>query len=109
MEKPLNDDAKAVLFRSVREVLSNTVRHARARHITVRIKRDRQQVLMVVTDDGIGFDVQADLTKGNGFGLLNIQESLERLGGCFDIKTSAGSGCKVTLGAPLEDTIQARQ
>ncbi len=64
---------------------------------------------MVVTDDGIGFDVQVDLTKANRFGLLNIQESLERLGGFFDITASVGSGCRVTLGAPLVGAILAQQ
>jgi two-component system sensor histidine kinase DegS len=101
LEKPLNEEVKAILFRSVREALNNIVKHAQATNVTVRIQQDNSDIVVSIADDGIGFDPQAFLTKGNGFGLLSIRESLERLGGRLEIRTKEDPGSLVLLRLPL--------
>lgn len=105
-DKPLDEDAKAVLFRSIREVLNNIIKHAQARDVTVTVERDDCDTWVIITDDGIGFDTQATLAKSSGFGLLSIQESLERLGGHYEIDSAPGAGCTVILRTPLAKTEQ---
>ena len=108
LDKPLDEDVKAVLFRNVREALNNIIKHAQARHVTVTVQRDGGDVVVWVTDDGIGFDPQSLRDKACGFGILSIQESLASLGGRLEIETGNGSGCEVTLRAPLMGAEQAK-
>ena len=101
LNKALDEDVRAVLFRSVREVLNNIVKHARARRVDVTVEHNIDKLVVRVRDDGIGFDPQTTGIKGDGFGLLSIQESLGRLGGCFEIESEKGSGCTIILSVPV--------
>ena len=104
--KPLNDDIRALLFRDVRELLINIVKHAEADNVKVSIKRINQQIQIVIDDDGVGFDVsklKLMPSREGGFGIFSIRERLEHLGGQIDIDSRVGRGCKVTLAAPLKD------
>jgi len=102
--KPLTDEARDVLYRAVRELLHNAARHARATHVTVRVRHHDATIQVRVEDDGVGFDPKATQTRGEaggGFGLYEIRERLHYLGGCADIWSEPGRGTRVTLTAPL--------
>jgi signal transduction histidine kinase len=100
--KPLSEDVRSILFRDVRELLVNVAKHARASRVRLSIERSARTVRVCVHDDGIGFDPNPtswDLRRG--FGLLSIQEGLERLGGRMVIRSDHDHGTVVTLTAPL--------
>jgi PAS domain S-box-containing protein len=98
--KETDDDTRYLLFRSVRELLMNVVKHARASNVGISLKiRDR--VRITVADNGIGFDAVTAIRTSEGFGLFTIRERMKRLGGSCEIETEPGSGTKVTLLAPL--------
>ncbi len=100
---PLDDDMRAILFRCTRELLTNVVKHAQAKRVTVRLEDDGPLVRIVVEDDGIGYDLDAtpdsDGTRG-GFGLFSIQERMADLGGSLEIRSEPGQGCTAILTAP---------
>lgn len=103
--KPLDDDIKALLFRNVRELLINVVKHSRATKVKVSIQRVGDQINIDIEDNGIGFipaDVTAKAVRNGGFGLFSIQERLEELGGCLEIMSEPGHGCRVVMVAPLK-------
>lgn len=100
-EEQLDEDIRAVLFRSVREILNNVVKHAQAQYVTVALECDDGNIVVVITDDGRGCDLQTMQTNRGGYGLLSIQESLERFGGRMTVDTRTGRGCQVTLKVPL--------
>ena len=102
--KPLNKDILFLLFRAVRELLVNVVKHAQARHVKISIQRDENDIKVIVIDDGIGFDPtmtdsQAGITRG--FGLFSIRERLDHIGKRLEIESQPGQGTRVTLVAPL--------
>jgi len=99
--KPLDDDIRILLFRNVRELLINIVKHARAKNVKVSIRRIRQQIYVCVEDDGIGFD-HSELSSSSGFGIFSIRERLEQLAGHIDIESEPGRGSKITMTAPLK-------
>jgi PAS domain S-box-containing protein len=99
--KPLDDDIRILLFRNVRELLINIVKHARAKSVKVSIRRIRQQIYVCVEDDGIGFD-HSELSSSSGFGIFSIRERLEQLAGHIDIESEPGRGSKITMTAPLK-------
>lgn len=104
-EKPLDDDIRALLFRNVRELLINVVKHARARKVKVGVRRSGRDICVTVEDDGIGFDpaeVRAMSAKGGKFGLFSIRERLEQLGGLIQIDSEPGRGSRILMMAPLK-------
>jgi len=103
--KPLDDDTRTVLFRDVRELLTNVVKHAQAKKVKVSIRKDRSRIHVIVEDDGRGFDpekVAATAAKNGVFGLFSIRERLKQLGGNIEIESGSGHGTRVTLLAPLK-------
>lgn len=103
--KPVGDETRILLFRAIRELLTNIVRHARAENVSISIKKDGDYIRIDITDDGVGFDVSELYPRpgkaGAGFGLLNICERLAHFGGHFDVKSAPGRGSRFTLIVPL--------
>jgi PAS domain S-box-containing protein len=103
--KPLNDEARILLFQAVRELLVNIVKHAKANHVTVSIKRDDDNVRVGVEDDGIGFEVsktESYLNKSSGFGFFSIHERLKYINGYINVESEPGHGTHVTIVVPLK-------
>ena len=105
MRKPIDADRKALLFRCIRELMRNIVKHAKARRMTVSLTRMEERVFVVVEDDGVGFDKSLlerprDLP---GFGLFSVREHLTGVGGSFHLQSEPGRGTCVTLSVPLEE------
>jgi len=104
-QKPLDDDIRALLFRNVRELLINVVKHAQASKVKVCVQRADEDVCVSVEDDGVGFnpaEVKAVAAKSNKFGLFSIRERLEQLGGRIEIDSVPGRGSKILMMAPLK-------
>ncbi len=104
-DKPLDDDMRALLFKATRELFFNIVKHAKAHLITITIRRVDSSLKIDIIDDGVGFDSQnisLSMTNTGGFGLFNIRERLEHLGGHMRIKSKPGHGTQVTMDVPLK-------
>ena len=100
--KPLDDDVRVLLFRNLRELLINVVKHASAHKVKVVVRRLDKNIQVVVEDNGVGFEA-AEVTAGRGgFGLFSVKEQLEQIGGWLEIESKPGQGCKVTMTAPLK-------
>lgn len=102
----LGVDLKVVLFRAIRELAVNVVKYAKASTLRVNIKKGKDRIMISVRDDGAGF-VPSEagafvLDEKGGFGLFNIRERLEHLGGAMKIQSAPGKGTRITLTAPLE-------
>ena len=82
----------------------NVVKHAQARFVKISIWREEDEVLVVVEDDGIGFNptqLGAYKYSTSGYGLFNLQERITHLGGNLQIKSAPGSGTRALLRSPL--------
>ncbi len=91
-------ELEIVIFRLVQEALLNCAKHARARHVTVRLQSAAPgQVSLEVADDGIGFDPQAAQTPGDGLGqgLQLMQERARLVRGRLDVQSASGLGTRV--------------
>jgi PAS domain S-box-containing protein len=103
--KPLDDDICVLLFRNVRELLINVVKHAQADKVRVSIRKIKDNICISVEDDGVGFDpVEAAslATKRAKYGLFSIRERLEQLGGQIEIDSKMGNGSRIKMKAPLK-------
>jgi two-component system CheB/CheR fusion protein len=103
LELPLGETTAALVFRAVRELLTNVVKHSQVSRAAVSLKRSDGQLIIVVSDEGIGFQSQElKLGAHGGFGLFSIREQLSRLGGSVTIDAAKGLGARVTLRVPLD-------
>jgi len=101
---PKEPSVRVFLFRALRELLLNAVKHANGSAVTIRMTRARpDKVQIVIADRGPGFDlakVDRHEIAPTGFGLLNIRERLTNFGGEFHIESFPGKGSQMTLIAP---------
>jgi PAS domain S-box-containing protein len=108
---PMDDEIKVLLFRSVRELMINIVKHAQARNARVTIRREDDGINIAVEDDGVGIkDVPPDsrLKSNSGFGLFSIRERLHYLGGRVHVESEHGRGTKITLMVPRQRSRKAQ-
>jgi len=88
------------IFRIVQEALRNVAQHACAREVRVEFRRSDEHYILKVSDDGIGFDLQA--TKSGAFGLLGIRERVLALDGKLDIRSAPGTGTLISVLIPVK-------
>ncbi len=103
-DKPLDDAAKGVVFRAVRELLMNVLKHAKSPAARVSVIRTDDHLRVDVEDRGAGFDpdVTAASGSGGGFGLLSVRAQISRLGGVLDVKSGPGRGTLASVLVPLQ-------
>lgn len=87
------------LFRVVQELLSNTLRHAKANELEVYLHKVGENVLMRMMDDGVGFDTTQK--KAGSYGLMNIRERVASVGGTAKIISFVGQGTNIEIKIPL--------
>ena len=95
-----------MLFRSIQELLNNTVKHARASRVTVSLLNDDGEVSVLVEDDGVGFDAASRSvypSAAGGFGLFSIRERIGHLGGHMTIESEPGKGTRIRISVPGAD------
>ena len=94
-----NELAERTLYRSVQELLNNTLKHAQATAINIQISWEQENLLVVFSDNGIGFDTAA-LKKTTGLGWANISTRLAWLGGTIHTNSEKGQGTQTTIRIP---------
>lgn len=97
-----DDDVRSLLYHTLRELLFNVVKHAGTGQATVRAHRDGRSVVVVVEDDGDGFDGNATEPSDGGLGLFSVRERIEMAGGRLDVDSAPGRGTCVTITVPAD-------
>jgi PAS domain S-box-containing protein len=103
-QKTLDPNVRTILFRNVRELLVNVVKHAHANRVSVRLEDRNTSMRIIVEDDGIGFEPRAVTQAGSkigGFGLFSIEELMADLDGDLKIVSEPGKGCTAILSVPF--------
>jgi len=103
----LNYETRSALFQVVRELLLNVAKHANTDRALVDFKTVESDLLLTVTDYGIGFDPARVLEKrsrSNGFGIFNIQQRIEHLNGTLALASIPGEGSRATIRIPMLKT-----
>jgi len=107
LAEPLPGLLTTAIYRIVQELLSNVMKHAQAQEVFVQIAREDDQLYLSVEDDGVGFDAQAEATRG-GIGLAGIRTRVGLLGGTVSINSRPGRGTGFFLHVPVPATEQLR-
>ena len=103
--KPLTDDMRDLLFRAVRELTMNVVKHSRACNLRLAVFRTGKEIQVNIEDDGVGFKASAyssGKNKNNEFGIFSIHERLKPRGGRLVVESEPGCGTRAMLVVPIK-------
>lgn len=99
-EELISDQLKTAAYRIVQELCNNLVRHAHASRAVVSISTDETSLVLRVSDNGKGFDVEQVKLQPTGIGLQNIRNRIALLGGTFEVHSRPGS-TEISVQLPL--------
>ena len=101
----LSPSVQLSIYRIVQEALTNVVKHAGARAVTVELTRNDEQLHLSVRDDGVGFDVarlREQAVHGASLGLLSMEERATLAGGGLQYHSTPGQGTEVHAWFPIK-------
>lgn len=88
------------IWRIIVESLNNSVKHAEANHVELSLSQNNEAIILVIKDDGVGFDLNA---YSAGMGLHNIEKRVEEMKGVSEIISKPGQGTTIMIRVPRED------
>ncbi|HKA50197.1 MAG TPA: PAS domain S-box protein [Candidatus Dormibacteraeota bacterium] len=95
-------EVKHALYRIAQEALRNTVKHARARRVDVRLETRPSSVVLEIADDGVGFDPNGRFP--GHLGLRSMRERALAVGGSLEVSSSYGRGTRIVVSVPSAPT-----
>lgn len=104
IEPRLSKEIETACFRVAQEAITNVLRHAQASRITVLVRKGKDAVSLIVSDDGIGFDTRSAIARsvtGSSFGLLGMEERVTLSGGRFEVESTLEKGSRIMAHFPL--------
>jgi len=93
----LPPDVETTLYRIAQEALTNVARHSQASTVDVILERRSEQVLLVIEDDGIGFEPDNAIAPKGGFGLFGMRERAALVGASLQIESAEGRGTTILV------------
>ncbi|MBU2888047.1 PAS domain S-box protein [Gilvimarinus agarilyticus] len=91
-----NMDLSSAIYRIAQEATSNIVKYAKASNVSIKVESTNQNIILEVTDDGVGFD-----TENNWNGIKNMKERTSLQNGHFEISSTVGKGTVIKSWFPL--------
>jgi PAS domain S-box-containing protein len=98
-EPEASPEAKEAVYRIAQEALHNTVKHARAANVQIKVECDPEWMTLEISDDGIGFDAHGDFP--GHLGLRSMRERALRLGGTLEVDSTSGKGTRICAQIPI--------
>lgn len=95
----LSQQTTLYIYRIVQEIINNSLKYAQAKNIHINMDYKKNQILLLLSDDGIGFNMN-DAIKSEGIGLKNIKNRVEQLKGTIEIGSSQNKGTIFTIRIP---------
>jgi len=100
LDKKLDDLVENVLYRTIQEIINNTIKHAEATELFIQIGKDQNQITLMAEDNGKGFDLEKIKNQDN-FGLSHIKSAIENLNGNLYIDSKINRGTIISIFIPL--------
>jgi PAS domain S-box-containing protein len=98
LDDRLPSETETALYRIAQEALTNVAKHSQAKNVEIILERRADHVLLIVEDDGVGFDSGGGAgAAGQGFGLLGMKERAALIGATLQIESSVGSGTTIFI------------
>jgi signal transduction histidine kinase len=99
----LNPEVETVFYRFSQEALTNTLKHAGAKHFRLSIVKSYPKIIFLAEDDGNGFEGRFTGNDQMSLGLLGMRERAHLLGGTFQVRSKPGEGTRIRIEIPLAE------
>jgi two-component system sensor histidine kinase DegS len=107
--KPIQAEIESIIqvavYRIIQEIFNNIRKHSKAKNVEVKLDFGMKYLMLIIKDDGVGFDVDETLkrvkTKGASYGLIGIFDRVSQLQGKIEIKSSENEGTTYTVRLPI--------
>lgn len=107
-DRRLPPEIETNLYRIIQEALNNIVKHAYAKNVSITLNYLEDEAVLVIEDDGIGFDPDTSrVHEAGGFGLVGMKERAAIVGGRLEIESKAGKGTTILVRVPRLGSTQA--
>jgi signal transduction histidine kinase len=93
--------AQTAIYRIVQEALTNIGKHAKPKHVSLEIKREKPGISFTIEDDGIGFERHKIVKEKKTLGLLAMEERVNILGGSFELRSQEDRGTRISFTIPI--------
>ncbi len=98
IEYSLDKNVQLILFRVISELLTNTIKHAKAKSAYIQLQKSDDNISLIFTDDGIGFDSNTVMeNKNTGIGLKSIVSRIKSINGNCEIISKEGKGFRIII------------
>jgi PAS domain S-box-containing protein len=97
----LEPEQETNFYRIIQEALNNTHKHARAANVSILLEKRRNEITLIVEDDGKGFDPELPNKKERRMGIIGMNERAALLGGTVEIESSPGRGTTIFVRIPV--------
>lgn len=98
-----NQEFEIKIFNILQELANNILKHSKATYAQIVIKQEKNQLTVLVNDDGVGFSTSSSSFKNNGIGLTQIEARIEMMNGKFTIVSEKNKGTKITIFIPVQE------
>jgi signal transduction histidine kinase len=101
----VTEEMATSIFRVCQEAFTNITRYSQAKNISILITITGDNIILIIEDDGIGFDITSVQNK-KSFGILGMKERIVSLGGSFELTSLPGKGTTITVRLPYREYIK---
>jgi len=106
--KRLLSEVETNLYRITQEALNNTHKHARAKRVNVMLEKREHSIVLIIEDDGKGFNPEDKINRSKGLGLVGIKERAALVGGTTEVESATGEGTTIFVRIPIEKTEKSK-
>jgi signal transduction histidine kinase len=103
LNRRIDNEIEAALYRAVIECINNTLKHAKAKNITIDLEDTDSKLYLQYRDDGEGYDHAKILSERKGLGLFNLQNRIQSIGGRIKMTSIPGNGVDYQITVALFD------
>lgn len=100
-EDRLNEQTRINIYRVIQEAISNSLRHSKGTRIDVQAVMHNDTLVILIEDNGVGFDYSNAVKKTGGIGLQSIKNRVVSMNGTIEVDTMQGRGTSLTIEIPL--------
>ena len=88
------------LYRIVQEALNNIAKHAKANNVSISLQKPEDKIVLIIEDDGVGFDIEENINQTQGLGLIGMGERAALINGEIEIESAIGNGTTIYIRVP---------
>ncbi|MCE3280348.1 MAG: hypothetical protein K0S44_2539 [Bacteroidetes bacterium] len=103
LDKRLSQELEMAIYRNIQELLNNVIKHSKAKSVSITFKKNKKALIVIMKDNGVGFEMKKVLSGEKGFGLRNIRSRIQLFNGELSIVSEVNKGTTISMSFTLSE------